>query len=375
MIIGGGPAGSSAAISLAKSGMSVAVIEKRSFPRDVLCGEFLSHEVISALRSFGIFDDFLLLKPNRITHFRFIPENGTDAKHPLGFEGYALKRSLLDQLLLKKARSEGTIVVQPAEVVSMNRVKELNMYEVLCKTSGGVETFIATHVIAAYGRQNIIDKSLQRPFASFRTGYSGIKYHVPKSMLNVVAAQEIQIYSSHGIYCGVNCVNENEVTLCFLSDKGINQLDPKYALYELLEKNDAFKGLFVHDPVPALMKLPVYGTGNIFFGKRKTVENGIFMIGDAGRVIAPLAGDGIGMAIESGILVAKVLIASTKAHRSQSEIETLYTKEWKRHFSQRITTALTLQKFALSSQGGNIGGRLMQRFPQLTEKFIAWTRQ
>ena len=352
--------------------MTVAVIEKKSFPREVLCGEFLSHEVTSAIRSFGLSDEFLSLKPNHVTHFRFIPENGATAAHPLGFEGYSLKRSLLDQMLLKKAKALGTTVVQPAEVVSMRRVN--NFFEILCKTSKGIETYAAYTVIGAYGRQNIIDKSLRRPFATSQSGYNGIKYHISKDLLNGIVDHEIQIFSSNGIYCGVNSVSEKEVTLCFLSDKNINQLDPKNALYELLEKNPAFRALFIHDPLPALLKLPVYGTGNIFFGKRSIVEDGIFMIGDAARVIAPLAGDGIGMAIESGMLVADVLIEAKKNNYSPATTEALYKKEWYNLFSKRIRAALNLQRIALNSRGGNIGGRLMQQFPSLTQYFIKRTR-
>lgn len=373
MIIGGGPAGSSAAIALANSGLNVGVIEKRTFPREVLCGEFLSHEVISAIKSFGLFDKFLSLKPNRVTDFRFIPENGIEAKQSLGFEGFALKRSLLDQLLLNKAIALGITIVQPAEVVSMRHVNDF--HEILCKTGKGIETFCATTVIGAYGRQNVIDKSLQRSFATQHSGYSGVKYHVPKKLLNGFAENEIQIYSSNGIYCGVNCVSENEVTLCFLSDKNINQLEPKNALYELLEKNPSFRKLFTHDPLPSISKLPVYGTGNIYFGKRTVVEDGIYMIGDAARVIAPLAGDGIGMAIESGILIAKILTEAKQHRLSTTATEILYEKAWEEHFSKRIRTALLLQRFVLSSRGGNIGGRLMQQFPLLTEKMIQWTRR
>lgn len=349
------------------------MIEKKSFPREVLCGEFLSHEVTSALKSFDLFDEFLSLKPNRVTHFRFIPENGAATTHPLGFEGFALKRSLLDQLLLKKAKSLGTTVVQPAEVVSMRRVN--NIFEILCKTQKGIETYAAYHVIGAYGRQNIIDKSLQRPFASSRSGFSGVKYHIPKNVLHRLDQDEIQIFSSNGIYCGVNCVSEDEATLCFLSDKNINQLDPKNALYELLEKNASFRELFIHDPLPTLLKLPVYGTGNIFFGKRSVVENGIYMIGDAARVIAPLAGDGIGMAIESGMLVATILTEANKNSYSSAKTEALYKKEWNNLFSKRIRVALGLQQFALNSRGGNIGGQLMRHFPLVTEKLIRWTRR
>jgi flavin-dependent dehydrogenase len=92
-------------------------------------------------------------------------------------------------------------------------------------------------------------------------------------------------------------------------------------------------------------------------------------------VIAPLAGDGIGMAIESGILAATVLTEAKKNKRSAAETETLYKKEWNNLFLKRIRVALGLQQFALNSRGGNIGGRLMQSFPSLAEKLIRWTRR
>jgi len=54
VIIGGGPAGSSAGIALARAGMKAAIIEKKTFPREVLCGEFLSGEVVSAIKRIRI---------------------------------------------------------------------------------------------------------------------------------------------------------------------------------------------------------------------------------------------------------------------------------------------------------------------------------
>ncbi len=349
------------------------MIEKKIFPREVLCGEFLSHEVISALKEFGLYDEFLSMHPNRVTQFRFIPENGVEARHALGFEAFALKRSHLDQLLLSNATSSGATVFQPAEVISIQRRE--NSFEVLCKTSDGMRTFFANNVVAAYGKQNILDKQLKRDFVSHRSGYNGIKYHVNKNMMNDFADNEILIFSANGIYCGVNSIGSNEATICFLSDKNVNQQDPKNALNVLLEKNTKFRSLFVRDPFPELQKLPVYGTGNIFFGRRNVVEHGIYMIGDAAGVIAPLAGDGIGMAIESGTLIAQVLIESKKNNFNNKATESLYAKEWNDLFSKRLTVALRLQKFAMNSRGGNLGGKMMKYFPSVTENLIRWTRR
>ena len=352
--------------------MKAAIIEKRTFPREVICGEFLSGEVISAIKEFGLYDEFLSLHPNKVTRFRFIPENGVEISHALGFEAYALKRSQLDQLLLNAAKDSGTIVFQPAEVISIQPNQDL--YEIRCKTPGDDVFLFAHTVIAAYGKQNILDKSLNRAFASYRSGYNGVKYHINNIVLNENTGDEIQLFTANGIYCGINRVSENETTLCFLSDRNVNQQDPKNALDVLLQRNRKFKSLFACDPLTELYKLPVFGTGNIYFGRRAAVENGIFMIGDAAAVIAPLAGDGIGMAMESGKLIAAILTEAKKHKSNKKIIEEFYAAGWKRLFSKRLSTALHLQRVAMNSFGGNIGGQLLKLFPQLAGILIKRTR-
>ena len=76
IVIGGGPAGSSAAMLLSKKGFSIALIEKKVFPREVLCGEFISKEVTEFLEDNSLFEDFLKLNPNPLTSFRFIGSRG-----------------------------------------------------------------------------------------------------------------------------------------------------------------------------------------------------------------------------------------------------------------------------------------------------------
>ena len=352
--------------------MKVAIIEKKTFPREVLCGEFLSGEVVSAIKEFGLYDEFLSLHPNKVTQFRFIPENGVETSHALGFEAYALKRSRLDQLLLNAAKDSGAVVFQPAEVISIQPNQDL--YEIRCKTPGNDVFLFAHTVIGAYGKQNILDKSLNRVFASYRSGYNGVKYHINNNLLNEAAENEIQLFTANGIYCGLNSVSENETTLCFLSDRNVNQQDPKNALNTLLQRNRKFRALFACDPLNELHKLPVFGTGNIYFGRRAVVENGVFMIGDAAAVIAPLAGDGIGMAMESGKLIAAILAEAKKHKFDKRTIEEFYADGWKHLFSKRLFAALHLQQIAMNSFGGNIGGRLLKFFPQLAGTLIKRTR-
>ena len=67
-IIGGGPAGSSAAIAARQEDRDVCLVEKSSFPRHKVCGEFLSPEIAPILESLGVWSAFLSAGPARIGH-------------------------------------------------------------------------------------------------------------------------------------------------------------------------------------------------------------------------------------------------------------------------------------------------------------------
>ena len=95
-VIGGGPAGSSTAINLAKKGFKVCLFEKTSFPRETICGEFLSKEVIENLKILNLFDKFNALKPNLINSFRYFNDNGESISTHFNFNAYSLKRSTFD---------------------------------------------------------------------------------------------------------------------------------------------------------------------------------------------------------------------------------------------------------------------------------------
>jgi len=372
IVIGGGPAGSSAAIALANGGMKVAILEKRVFPRDVLCGEFLSHEVIRAIRHFGLSDQFFSLRPNRITGFSFAANRTIPSVHPLGFEAWSLKRSLFDEMLLKKAEASGATIMQPAEVVSIFRRR--NDFEAVCRRETGRFSLSATYVIAAYGRRDRLDRFLKRDFVSHRSGMHAVQYHLDRSAFTEFPGDDVRLYATEGVYCGINRVSEQQATVCFLTASGRQGHHPNDALSLLFQRNASFRELFRVNLPEVVRTLPPRGAGNIFFGRKEIIENGIFMVGDAAGVIAPLAGDGIAMAIESGHKLASLLLRARQHSLTREQTEELYKTQWRTAFRKRLLLASSLQRLAMKSLTGNLGTRFLSTFPRAAAEMARWTR-
>ncbi|MHB9014339.1 MAG: NAD(P)/FAD-dependent oxidoreductase, partial [Ignavibacteriaceae bacterium] len=79
------------------------------------------------------------------------------------------------------------------------------------------------------------------------------------------------------------------------------------------------------------------------------------MIGDAAGVIAPLAGDGIGIALQSAKLLSHILLKKREEKLSMSQTEQLYERGWQNLFAKRIRMASVIQKIILQKNLRTLG--------------------
>jgi flavin-dependent dehydrogenase len=110
LVVGGGPAGSIAALVLARAGADVRVIERARFPRDKLCGDTLNPGSLAILDRLGIADG-IRAASRPVTGMTVTgPGASVSADYPRGLRGASMTRRDLDQLLLNAASAAGARV-------------------------------------------------------------------------------------------------------------------------------------------------------------------------------------------------------------------------------------------------------------------------
>ncbi|HEY6907541.1 MAG TPA: FAD-dependent monooxygenase [Ignavibacteriaceae bacterium] len=357
VIIGGGPAGAVAGIYLSRAGLNTIIAERKVFPRETLCGEFLSLEVTTLLRELGLFQKFLSLNPNLISSFQFTSRRRRFSTR-LPFDGYSLKRSVFDNFLLSEASKSSSEILQPAEVKDVTCKGEGFITRI--QSEGKLLDIHSRFVLGAFGKVGFLDRKLNRKDSMLNTGYKGIKFHIRKESLSGLNDSCIYIHAGNNIYCGVNTVSSEEAAVCFLSKQDSKHSSVPDHFAQLLEENEYMRTLF-RGRFPELKNLEVYGAGNIYFGSKELIKNGVIMIGDAAKVIAPLAGDGIGIAFQSAKIASNLLISHNHKKINYSEIEYQYKSKWKDQFSGRMRTSRIVQEVIMRDQYmGLIPGNLIQ---------------
>jgi flavin-dependent dehydrogenase len=346
VIIGGGPAGSTAAAIIAHAGYSVCLLEKRRFPREVLCGEFLSHEVVTALCEMGLESQFLQLRPNPITRFTLLPGRNAHRSVPLDFPAYGIKRGKFDEMLLNVAAGEGVNILQPAEVHDV--VRKDAVFEVHYRDENGTRAVQGSWVVGAYGKASSIGMKISKSTLRRTTKFIGVKFHIPRDLLTNMQDDEIVVASGRSMYCGMNSVGDGTATLCFLESRTQQGIAAHMLLRELAESNPQFATRVTQKSLDFIREARVYGTGNLVFGQRDPVQNGVFNVGDAAGLIAPLAGDGIGIALQQARLLAQLFTENRGNAKTRNLLEAKYRRASARLLSRRMKTALVCQTVMLS---------------------------
>jgi menaquinone-9 beta-reductase len=361
-IVGGGLAGLSLSILLARKGYRICLFEKESYPFHKVCGEYISMESWDFLVSLGLpLADWDLPKIQQLV---VTAPNGESITELLPLGGFGISRFKLDAALAAIARKENVDLFENTKVNNIHFENDYHRIE----TSTGL--FISSVACACYGKKANLDVKWKRSFLKHHNqNYVGVKYHVKASLPN----QQIALHNFAGGYCGISKIEDGRFCLCYLTNSdNLRRSGQSISVMEekILKRNPVLRKLL--DEVVVLFEEPVT-IAQISFAKKTQTENHVLCVGDAAGMITPLCGNGMSMALHASKIASDSISSFLNKQIMRDEMERSYQRNWNRQFSSRLRTGRIIQRFFGNPFWSTWLIRIMKPFPFIVRALIRQT--
>jgi geranylgeranyl reductase family protein len=318
LVVGGGPAGSSAAWRAATAGARVLVCDKAQFPRDKPCGDGLTPRAVASIASLGLENE--LKRFNRVEKLRV---NGAGRTLTFGWPasdsfpayGYVIARTDLDEMLLRHAQGAGAEVREGVSVLEPI-VEHGVVRGVVARHDGTTEELRAGVVIAADGASSRVARALGMQMSPKRPIGLAVRAHFdarrPAEDDDVIESY-LELRDGDALLPGYGWIfpmGEGRINV------GVGILSTYKAWRDV---NTAHLMEVFMRSLPATWELPdissLRASGQLKgwrlpmgLGVWPPWRPGAMACGDAAGVVNPFNGEGISEAVESGVIGAEVAL-------------------------------------------------------------------
>ena len=311
IIVGGGPGGSTAAAFLGKTGKSVLLLEKEKWPRDKTCGDALSGKTIGILQELGLTDAVEKADHGVIEGIVFSATNGKTVTIRINKpgnigKGYVCRRWIYDNLLFQNAKKHCE-AHEGMAVTGLIRENEKAIGVKARDQHGKEHAFHGKVIVGADGAGSIIANEVRsreldpkHTCIAYRTYYSGIAGMENNIEIHFVKSIMPGYFWIFPLENGLANVGVGMV----MEDMKKSDINLQKAMLDIIEKNPLFEPRFKNAKATVPIK-----AWQLPFGskKRKISAKNILLVGDAAGLIDPFSGEGIGNAMLSGKLAARVI--------------------------------------------------------------------
>lgn len=362
MVAGGGPAGASLAIRLARSGRRVILIERCREPQHKVCGEFLSPETAPLLSELGV--DAKELGARCIRRVRLIARDAF-AEAALPEPALSLTRLALDEVLLRRAQCAGVSLMRGYNVESLEHAADGWYASAVASTRQEHLSVFAGDAFLATGKHDL--RSWQRNGAGAQSDLVAMKMYFtlsPKQQAELEENIELILYP--GGYAGLQLVEGGCANLCTLTTRERlrslgNQWNP---LLEHMLHSSRHLALRLTGATPlesrplALSSIP-YG----YTVEDSDVAPSPWRLGDQAAVIPSFCGGGVAIALHSARMAAGMYLAGSTQHD--------YHSVMRRQFEKRLYYATLLSRLMIAVPSAVQAVRL---WPELISSIFTATR-
>jgi geranylgeranyl reductase family protein len=365
VIVGGGPAGSAAAITAARSGLSVLLVDRATFPRDKCCGDGLTALALRLGEGLGL-DPLLILGWQTVEDLVIHPPGGRSTRYPLprgdGLYAAVVPRMQYDAALLDLARSAGADVRDGHGLTGITVDGDVATLEV-----EGLGTIRATTVVAADGMWSPTRKLLGLASSGYRGEWQAFRQYVADVG---PAAADLHVWFEPDLLpgyawsfplpggranVGFGVLRGGQVAV---GDTGRiwDGLMDRPAIRAVLGDNARPEGRRSAWPIPARVDAAVLDHGPVLF------------VGDAASASDALTGEGIGQALQTGILAAEAALAGGTA----AEVASTYARSVRRDLVADHTMSVALQGMLASPAGARMALWATALVPWTRRNFARW---
>ena len=306
VVVGAGPGGSSTAYHAAKAGLNTLLVDRQEFPRDKTCGDGLMPHAASEVALMGLADWLDEPQHGRFTGFSIytptalLKQNVPTTLH--GPHGYVARREETDNKLLERAVSAGAQLHTGTRATDLSRSTSGRVIGIEAENGGGPMRFTAPLVVVADGIGGFGGGGMKaQQNAVARRQYFRNVEGPDKQNLHVFITEDM---NSHGagygwvFYLGDGTANVGAgVSTAALARTGRNLKDFYDRFLEEPQMVQWLENATPEGPPRSWsLKMGMWGA--------KRYGQGVMAVGDAGSMVHPISGEGVGYALESGRLAA-----------------------------------------------------------------------
>lgn len=360
LIAGAGPAGCSTAMSLARSGLKIALLDQATFPREKICGDGITIDVINQLNMLSprlaenmkAFEKkvdckgFLLSTPGGSSTFINMPEI---------YKTYIIQREYFDYELLKECKNYGNIhIFEDTQLTACSITDE----KVILQSSKG--DFFGKFLVGADGANSLVAKTVnpkrrQQTINALcvRAYYTNVKDPGYSDIIELHYLKKLLPG-----YFWIFHLDDNKRNVGLGMDERVvkkKRINLGKLFTDIVENDPNLKGRFEHASMQDQLKayrIPVYN------GMKKIYDHRVLLVGDAANMANPFTGEGVGNALRTGRYAAEQIEKCFTEHNFSKAFNRAYYNKIKKimvpelntyGFLARINKSGRLLKFAINN--------------------------
>ncbi len=371
VIIGGGPAGGTAAILLARAGWRVALVEKASFPRRKVCGEFVSATSLALVDRLGLGAAFRGIAGPEVKEVGLFAGRSTlAAPMPRGQGvtaegGRAIGRHHLDLLLLEAAQAAGAAIFQPWSAVGLERSASHSTVAISAKDQHA--ELHARTVIAAHGSWE--KSALLMPDRPAHRGADLLAFKA-RFFASRLKPGLMPLLAFPGGYGGMvhTDTGATSLSLCIRRDalEAARHANPGASAADSVLAHIARHTAGVREALDgATLDGTWLAAGPIRPGIRSRYGEGVFRVGNLAGEAHPIIAEGISMAMQSSWLLAEALTETAFDPSRMDALGRRYAARWRSAFATRIRAAAVFASVAGRRHAATVVAPIAARLPGL----------